>query len=533
MSDKVKSPLWILLHSAALIAVTCSLFSGLRIATLGKPVVISIAELLPQGEVHSVHFISALLLSLVASGYLISRVSYFLDPDRESTPKRINYHRVVTWGGVSLLTTSLLSGWILFAGMGPLFWLRSIHFYSAIGLTFYIFLHGGIYLVQFGLRVLLFILKPSQSSRKSLPLVSILLGTISLGFLLMGGWHLIHRYSHHPLQVTTIPPSSIMDIDGLASEPQWKEAQALALRTDGGANFYDGRSDVQLKALQNGQELFLHITWQDPDESLAHLPLRKTAEGWEILQSGYKAFDEKRYYEDKFAILLSENCSFAAAGTAHLGQSPLTGKPANWHGKGYHYSNSGQLHDLWHWKAVRTNKMYLADDNFIGKPDKVRPGARRYTAGYQQDGKESGAYRMNWKWYSPTTISPKRLPVKIDQLAPYQYPREQKQNQDWTISWFDYQPYSAHLDQFPLGTLMPSVLYTSNRFEGDRADVRARGVWRDGHWSLELVRRLDTGSAQDIPIVDGICMWVSAFDRAQIAHTRHSRAIQLNLEKTL
>ncbi|WP_444946142.1 ethylbenzene dehydrogenase-related protein [Microbulbifer sp. VTAC004] len=533
MSNRSKSPSWILLHGAAVVAVTCSLFSGLRIATLDKPALITIAELLPQGEVHTVHFVSAILLSLAAAGYLISRIPYFRNLSGISTPKPINYHRLVTWGGVSLLITSLLSGWMLFNGLGPLPWFRSIHFCSAIGLVFYIFMHGGVYLMQFGLRALPFILKPSLPKRQYLPLVSLSLGTFSLGFLLVGSWYLIHGYSHHPLAVAGISPNTIINIDGMASEPQWQQAQILTLRTDGGANFYKGRSDVQLKALQNGQEIFFHITWQDPNESLAHLPLKKTAEGWEILQSGYKIFDEKRHYEDKFAILLSENCSFAAAGTAHLGQSPLADKPANWHGKGYHYSTSEQVHDLWHWKAVRSNKMHLADDNFIGKPDKVRPGARRYTAGYQQDSKESGAYRMNWKWYSPTTITPKRLPAKIDQLAPYQYSLPHSQSPDWTISWFDYQPYSSSHDQFPLGTLMPSVLYTSNRFEGDRADVRARGIWRDGHWSLELVRKLDTGSSQDIPIVDGICMWVSAFDRAQIAHTRHSRAIQLSFDKTL
>ncbi|MFA0811637.1 ethylbenzene dehydrogenase-related protein [Microbulbifer epialgicus] len=528
MSERSKSPLWILIHSAAVVAVFFSLFSGLRIGTLSSTAVASIDELLPQGEVHSVHFISAILLSLATLSYLTSRFQRFLNPKEQSKPRSFSYHRTVTWAGIFLTGIALISGWMLFSGTGSLTIIRLIHFYTAAGLCAYIFLHGGVYLVQFGCHALLLIMQPSRSTNRLLFILP-----VSLCLFLFGGWYLLNEYSHHALPVTKISSNTFIDIDGMASEPQWQKAQTLTLSTDGGANFYNGRSDVQLKALQNGQEIFFHITWQDPDESLAHLPLKKTAEGWEILQSGYETFDEKSHYEDKFAILLSENCSFAAAGTAHLGQSPLADKPANWHGKGYHYSTSEQLHDLWHWKAVRTNKMYLADDNFIGKPDKVRPGARRYTAGYQQDSKESGAYRMNWKWYSPTTITPKRLPAKIDQLAPYQYSLPHSQSPDWTISWFDYQPYSSSHDQFPLGTLMPSVLYTSNRFEGDRADVRARGIWRDGHWSLELVRKLDTGSSQDIPIVDGICMWVSAFDRAQIAHTRHSRAIQLSFDKTL
>jgi hypothetical protein len=74
---------------------------------------------------------------------------------------------------------------------------------------------------------------------------------------------------------------------------------------------------------------------------------------------------------------------------------------------------------------------------------------------------------------------------------------------------------------------LPSVLYRSNRFEGDRADVRARGEWLDGFWTLEMVRKREIRSPNDVPLVQGTCMWVSAFDASQIAHTRHDRPVQL------
>ncbi|WP_444889411.1 ethylbenzene dehydrogenase-related protein [Microbulbifer sp. DLAB2-AA] len=525
MSDRSKSPMWILLHAALVIAVICSLFSGLRIATLTKPAIASIEELLPQGEVHSVHFFSALLLSLVALSYLYSNAIRLYRIEQSCAHKQWNYHRVVTWGGISLIGISLASGWLLFAGIGQLSLVRILHFFAALGLSVYIFLHAGVYLLQFGQSALLYILKPATNKRIQLALLCSL-----LPIFLLGGWLLLTKFSYYQLPVTSIPIHTIIDIDGHADEPQWAKARPLKISTDGGANFYQGRTDVHLKALQNGEEIYFHISWQDPTESLTHLPLIKTDQGWKIQQQGFENFDEKNFYEDKFALLLSSNCNFGGAGTAHLGRSPLANKPSNWHGKGYHYSQSGQLHDLWHWKAVRTNKMYLADDNFIGAPDKVRAGKRRYTAGYQQDAKESGAYLLNWKWYSPTGITPKRLPSDANVLAPFQNVKE-GQELDWTISWFDYQPYSAESDRIAPGTLMPSVLYTSNRFEGDRADVRAKGIWRDGYWSLELVRKLNTASPLDIPIEDGTCLWVSAFDRAQVAHTRHTRAIQLNLSK--
>jgi hypothetical protein len=136
---------------------------------------------------------------------------------------------------------------------------------------------------------------------------------------------------------------------------------------------------------------------------------------------------------------------------------------------------------------------------------------------------------MNWKWYKPGIITPKRLPINETDLIPYQTDNEEL---DWVVPWFSYEKYDAKKDTFPVGTVMPSVMYRSNRFEGDRADVRARGVWKNGTWSLELARKLKTKSDFDVPLEDGVCFWVSAFDHSQIAHTRHNQSLQFHFEVT-
>ena len=41
-------------------------------------------------------------------------------------------------------------------------------------------------------------------------------------------------------------------------------------------------------------------------------------------------------------------------------------------------------------------------------------------------------------------------------------------------------------------------LYRHVKPEGSRADVRAKGVWRDGMWTVEFARKLVTGNADDI-----------------------------------
>lgn len=49
---------------------------------------------------------------------------------------------------------------------------------------------------------------------------------------------------------------------------------------------------------------------------------------------------------------------------------------------------------------------------------------------------------------------------------------------------------------------------------GSIADVKAKGVWRDGRWYLELARKLDTGHSDDavIPAAGEIMMAVAAFN---------------------
>src|SRR5690606_26585290 len=73
-------------------------------------------------------------------------------------------------------------------------------------------------------------------------------------------------------------------------------------------------------------------------------------------------------------------------------------------------------------------------------------------------------------------------------------------------------PYSAEHDAaIPVGTVLPSVLIMGE-FTGSRADVTGGARWQDGHWTLEMTRKLKTGQAQDLDMETGLYLWVSVFD---------------------
>jgi Ethylbenzene dehydrogenase len=91
-------------------------------------------------------------------------------------------------------------------------------------------------------------------------------------------------------------------------------------------------------------------------------------------------------------------------------------------------------------------------------------------------------------------------------------------------------PYAKSIDdRVPVGTIIPGILMPD---DATMTDDSVRGVarWAAGRWTLEVVRRLRTGSKYDVPITTGTLMWVAAFDHAETRHTRHLRPIRLEVE---
>jgi hypothetical protein len=523
---------WVFMHTLLIIIVIINLLTGLRIAAVHRPEVMRWSAFLPQGSLHSLHFgfgLSLLTLAVAYSFYSLYGRRILQRPTRAKRQSR--YHKIIILLGYACLCLLLLTGSFLYLGILSSHFLLTSHYVAALVLLIYIPLHAGSYFVQYGIKLFATVFIASTQAR--LANINFILVSIILS---IGLFFFLAKKAPQPLIVHKIDITQYIKIDGHANEEIWATIKPQVVHTFGGANFNNGSTDIRVKVVQNEVEAFFNISWDDPSHSINHLPLYKTKTGWQVLENGFAHFDEQSYYEDKLAVIISNNCDFAAAGTAHLGPKPLADKPANWHGKGYHYtprqSTAGQssaaqnIVDLWQWKAVRTNNMILMDDNYIGEPANVRAGERRYTAGYQADAKQSGAYVMNWQWYKPSGIVPKRIPqgasvgqstgnnLQYDKLLP-------------VLAWHDTKPYKAKQDTYAIGSMLPSVLYRSNRFEGDRADVRAFAQWHDGQWTLELSRKLLTGSAYDISLQENVCLWFAAFDHSQTAHTRHVRPLQL------
>ncbi len=116
--------------------------------------------------------------------------------------------------------------------------------------------------------------------------------------------------------------------------------------------------------------------------------------------------------------------------------------------------------DMWHWKAARSNPLGLAHDKMtiIG----LQPIRKTYKA-QTEDGRPLYIQR--------TSDAGGKL---------YTTKRYRRYEQD----------------------TMPKYMLNKG-VSGSVADVQAKGVWKDGQWTLELQRKLDTGHVDDVAFVPG------------------------------
>lgn len=113
--------------------------------------------------------------------------------------------------------------------------------------------------------------------------------------------------------------------------------------------------------------------------------------------------------------------------------------------------------DVWYWKSQRSNEAGLVHDKNWRVSSKPFPKAERFRGPggntvYLKRSSDAGDKLYNSLKYD----------VKQDELMP----------------------------RYKVNTAA----------QGSIADIRARGVWRDGKWYLELSRKLDTGNADDAAI---------------------------------
>ena len=506
------------------------------------------ARIAPQGAVLLWHIASACALLAAAAGYVtflvrarqVGRVrldarqlAYLRSPDARRRWKSVNV--LIYWLAFGLVFAAGTTGLLMYSDLVNRAAWRLSHFHRWIAwsLAGYVVLHVSAQLALDGWRALYAILVPRRSFGVAAAAAGAALALAAVGVLTID-W----------LTVRTLAVGKVQDvprIDGAFDDPAWQDAQAVTIETAGGANLFSGGTTVTVRAVHDDRDAYFLFEWRDQTRSLTHLPLQKTAAGWRMVQNGFYRADETDFYEDKFAVMLSNADRFAALRATHLGPRPVETLPGASGQRGLHYTDDGSILDVWQWFAVRTDPLGQAEDDYFG-PLRLPSDSPldRYAGGYAPD-PGSGGGLQNWRDLFEGPISrridggvvPRFLPADPSVLARYGTVDVDPASSDEAPLWLpaeEARPYSSELDAtFPDGSIVPSVM-VRRPIEGDRADIAAVGRWSDGLWRLEMKRALDTGSTYDVALRDGTYLWVAVFDHSQTRHSWHMRPLRLRME---
>jgi len=207
--------------------------------------------------------------------------------------------------------------------------------------------------------------------------------------------------------------------------PQWSGASPIVIR-DAVAKI-----DITLKALHDGENVYIQASFPDPTENRMHRLLR-----WDPAKHAYHDGPER---ED--VLVLKWNMSSHPSGLTLHEDAPYVA-------------------DIWFWKAHRSDHSGHADDKIE-------------------------IYSINPDPYAKAMLSESG---KVFYLT-----RKGDEGQD-----------PAEVILYPDYAGERVLKFKLSPPGGSRADIRARGFWKDGRWTVTYARKLVTGHVDDVALtLDG------------------------------
>ena len=306
-------------------------------------------------------------------------------------------------------------------------------------------------------------------------------------------------------------------------ERAWNKAEALEVELSElpykPNNGYEGMkaTTVTIRSLHDAENIYFYVQYDDPTKSLERFPWVKQENGsWKQLSNKDSTGHDNTYYEDKLGMYWDINArGFKKKGCAvscHLTEDGLNNGIKD-KSAGRKYTKPGQNIDMWHWKGVRTNPVGMFDDQYVNSNTDPKKNKNWGRAG---DDKTGGGYKNN---------------VNKDKSGPAFMNSDNSEYKYMVVPWLK----TKFVDTFKAGDVIPGIMVTP--FTGPRADIKVKGVWKNGVWNLEFSRKLETSGkqtkVQDVQFSDkskSYYFGMSVFDNSQINHIYHDGSIKLTFE---
>lgn len=310
-------------------------------------------------------------------------------------------------------------------------------------------------------------------------------------------------------QLTARKVAAAPSLDG-AMDASWQGALPMTVKVLGGRGLQNGSTEVSVRAVYTTDTVYFLMQYKDETNSIRREPWQKQADGsWKKLgDPSDKGGDNNLYYEDKWAMIWNINSpTFEQRGcfsACHTGE----GKPF-----GNKYTpNLGERLDMWHMKGVRTGTVDQVDDQYVDSTRYDKDKAAE--AGRKSDPNTGGGYASN---------------VSDDKKTPkFALPGNKPAPPFW-IMGSEKEPFDD--SKYKAGDEVPGIIVAP--YTGDRGDISAKIVYKDGVRTSVFWRKLVTGSEYDVQFGDlkkEYAFGVAVFDNAQVRHAYSPGVLKMKFE---
>jgi len=250
-----------------------------------------------------------------------------------------------------------------------------------------------------------------------------------------------------------------------AGSSQWNKAQVSKIALTGAGTVEGKPLEFKAKSVYTKNKIFFRFEWTDKDKSMNKKRWKYSGGEWTKIKGD----------EDRLGVTWEINRinKFATKGCAVLCHNESKNEK-DWY---YAVSSSKEKGDMWHWKAVRSNPVGYTEDGFVTtNPSKKPEEGRKRDAG---SGTKAKSNRTKDKSKPAFMQDPSKSPSLPGSLLV-----------DEAVEIKDYSIFKDR-DEIP-----GYMLYTE--WKDSFSDLKTKGVWKNGKWTLVISRKLNTGYDDDV-----------------------------------
>jgi hypothetical protein len=250
-----------------------------------------------------------------------------------------------------------------------------------------------------------------------------------------------------------------------ASSTQWQKAKESTLVLVGAGKVEGNIITQTVRSVYTKDEIFFLFEWHDYNKSMDKNAWKFTGGKW----------IKKKANEDRIGMVWEINRidKFATKGCAVLCHN----EPKNTEEWYYAVSSPTEKADLWHWKSVRSNPVGYTEDGYVtANPSKEPEKGRKRDAG---SGTKAKSNRTKDKKGPAYMQDPSKAPSIPGSLLV----SESVKINDGSI--------------FKEGDEIPGYMLHTE-WKDSFADIKTKGVWENGKWTVMMQRKLRTEYDDDV-----------------------------------